>query len=374
MKEIGLYIHIPFCKSKCLYCDFNSYSDKAESMDSYVDAVLSEIDIYQQAQELKYKSVFLGGGTPTFIHYQHIIRIMDKIADRLLHNCEVTIECNPGTVTEEAMKAYKSAGINRLSIGLQAWQDKLLKGIGRVHCLDDFINTYKIARAAGFQNVSVDLMFSLPEQTQAMWEETLRNIVALDLEHVSCYSLKLEEGTKLWDLNEKGLLKLNSDEEDRQMYHLAKEILASHGLEQYEISNFAKPGKESRHNLIYWKNEEYLGIGAGSHSKLDNKRFWNTGDIDSYIRNLEDKKTPIEGEELIDKPEEMWETIFLALRLNEGLDIEEFNNKYDTDFFIQYTAALDKLINQSLVETDGKTLKLTPKGIDLSNQVFMEFM
>lgn len=374
MREIGLYVHIPFCKSKCLYCDFNSYEGCAGYEEAYADALVGEFEHYQSNYKFSYKTVFIGGGTPTFIHYELIGRLMKALKPYIKAGAEISMECNPGTVNAQSLQYYHSLGINRLSIGLQAWQNGLLKKIGRIHTVEEFIEEFGHARQAGFGNINVDLMFALPGQTLEMWQETLEKVCSLGVEHVSCYSLKLEEGTKLYDMYEKGRIVLPDEELDREMCYKAGEILKSHGLEQYEISNYSRPGMECRHNLIYWDNEEYLGIGAGSHSKLDNRRFWNVKALDAYIKAVESGKPPVEGSEAIDTGEDMWETIFLALRLNKGLDMDEFDSKYNTSFLGKYKDRIKKLIENNLVLIEGRAIKLTSKGRDLANSVFVEFM
>ncbi len=373
MKEIGLYIHIHFCKSRCLYCDFNSYSDKASMVDMYIETLMQEIELYNE-NDFKYKTVFLGGGTPTFIHYTHIGNIMKKILPKTVKDVEISIECNPGTASLESLSYYREIGINRISIGLQAWQNELLQKIGRIHNIEEFLSTYDSARKAGFENISVDLMFSLPEQSQNQWKETLQNICSLKPEHISCYSLKLEDGTVLSNMYDRGHVKLAGDEEDRLMYHTAIELLRSRGYEQYEISNFSQPSKECKHNLVYWNNQEYLGIGAGSHSKLGNKRFWNYRDIQQYIDAVSKGITPVENYEAIDKEEELWESIFLSLRLNKGIDIPSFNKRYNIKFTEKYSKILNKLVEKKLIIVSKENIKLTALGMDLSNQVFMEFI
>jgi oxygen-independent coproporphyrinogen-3 oxidase len=257
---------------------------------------------------------------------------------------------------------------------LQAWQNQLLQELGRIHEIEDFINTYNLARSIGFNNISVDLMFSLPNQSLNQWRETIGNVCQLKPDHLSCYSLKLEEGTVLNDKYQKGIINIPSDEADREMYHTAIDMLKAYGYKQYEISNFSKPNKECKHNLVYWNNEEYLGIGAGSHSKLNHKRFWNHKSIDRYIDSLINYAAPIESYEDINRDEDMWESIFLALRLNKGLDILKFQETYNVNFMEKYSEALNKLVLQKLIIIEGKNIKLTPLGMDLSNQVFMEFM
>lgn len=374
MKEIGLYIHIPFCKRKCLYCDFNSYECRENDAEAYVKALVEEIGMYRKKFNLIYKTIYIGGGTPTVINCFLIGSIIKALRSYIIPDAEISMECNPGTVTVESLKYYKSIGINRLSIGLQAWQDSLLKRIGRVHRLEEFLQTYESARKAGFDNINADLMFALPEQNMDMWEETVENICRLGVEHISCYSLKLEEGTKLYDMNEKGLIALPGEELDREMYEYAVNTFEKYGYGQYEISNFAKQGFQCEHNLVYWHNEEYIGVGAGSHSKLSDRRFWNSRAIEEYISMIESGRFPVEGEEVISQEEEMWETIFLALRLNEGLDIEKFEAKYRVSFAAKYREKISKLQNCGLLYMEGNRFKLTRKGRDLSNLVFIEFM
>ncbi len=374
MQDIGLYVHIPFCRSKCLYCDFNSYKYDESDSRSYIEALLRELDEYNKIYSFRYKTVFIGGGTPTVINYFLIGSIMEKIAPFINSGAEVTMESNPGTVTLESLRYYRSLGINRLSIGLQAWQGELLKRLGRIHGPEDFLHAFESARESGFDNINADLIFALPNQTLGMWKETLKKTADLGVDHISCYSLILEEGTGLYDQYKKGRVQLPDEETDREMYSTAIEILGSYGYGQYEISNFARKGKECRHNLIYWRNEEYLGVGAGSHSRLGSKRFWNYKDIASYIRFINEGKLPVEGSEELSPGEEMWETIFLSLRLNEGLNIIGFKTKYDIDFLEKYGDVLKRLINQGLVIIEDNSLKLTARGRDLSNSVFIEFM
>jgi oxygen-independent coproporphyrinogen III oxidase len=374
MKEVGLYIHIPFCKQKCLYCDFNSYVCNDEKIQSYIDALLKEIKMYIKEDSFICKTVFIGGGTPTFIHYKHIKAIMMEIKPYIAEDAEISMECNPGTVNQDSLNAYREMGINRLSIGLQAWQPELQKQLGRIHDTEQFILNYEQARRAGFTNISADLMFALPNQSLEMWMETVDEVARLGVEHISCYSLKVEEGTPFYKLYQQGKLQLPEDELDREMYHGAIALLKKYGLEQYEISNFAKPDYQCKHNLIYWKNKEYLGVGAGSHSKIDGVRYSNYKMLESYIEQIDRAVFPIEEKNVIDQLEDMWETIMLSLRLNIGLDILDFNHKYQVDFEKKYSNALGKLLNNGLVEISDHHLKLTSLGSDLSNSVFIEFM
>jgi len=374
MKNIGLYIHIPFCLRKCLYCDFNSYAGKNAYEDLYVEALIKELQCYLSNQEYIFRTVFIGGGTPTIINPENIAKIIGAIERNIQKDAEITIECNPGTIDKKKVEVYKSIGINRISIGLQAWQDDLLKTIGRIHKREDFIKSFNLYRSFGFDNINVDLMFSLPGQTMDMWIETLENVCDFGVEHVSCYSLIVEEGTPMHRLIESGELKPFDDDEDREMYRTAKQILEKHGLMQYEISNFSKHGFSCKHNLIYWRNEEYLGVGAGSHSKLDNWRFWNYQSLDKYIEFLKDGKLPVEDKENISLEEDLWETIILGLRLNTGIYLSEINHKYNIDFLKKYEKTITKLEHDLLIKKEGDRISLTDKGRDLSNRVFVEFM
>lgn len=374
MKEIGLYIHIPFCKQKCNYCDFNSYVCNEDKVQSYIDALITEIKMYNIKHQFKFKTVFFGGGTPTFIHYKHIEALMREIELYIAVEAEISMECNPGTVNLESLKAYKEMGINRLSIGLQAWQPELQKVLGRIHSTEQFLMNVEQARAVGFENISADLMFALPGQSLEMWLETVGRVADIGLKHVSCYSLKIEEGTPFYKLYQQNELQPTSDELDREMYHGASDLLYKRGLKQYEISNFAVPGYECKHNLIYWENEAYLGVGAGSHSKLDGVRFSNFKNIETYIEQVMHNNFPIEEKNVIEAEEDMWETIILFLRLNKGLDIKYFNHKYKVDFMSKYAEAVSRIIKNKLAEIVDGHLKLTVLGMDLSNSVFIEFL
>jgi oxygen-independent coproporphyrinogen III oxidase len=374
MKEVGLYIHIPFCKQKCSYCDFNSYVCDEDKVQSYIDALIKEIKMYNKQAQFKFKTVFFGGGTPTFIHYKHIEAVMDEIKPYIVEDAEVSMECNPGTVNLESLKEYKKMGINRLSIGLQAWQPELQKALGRIHNTEQFLTNLEQAREAGFENISADLMFALPGQSLEMWLETVERVASLGLKHISCYSLKVEEGTPFYNLYQRNELKLPEEELDREMYHSGIDLLNKKGLKQYEISNFAVPGYECKHNLIYWENKEYLGVGAGSHSKLDGVRFNNFKSIGAYIEQINNKTIPIEEKNIITVEEDMWETIILFLRLNKGLDIHYFNNKYKVDFMDKYTTAINKIVKNKLAEIVDNHLVLTALGMDISNSVFIEFL
>lgn len=382
MNNLGLYIHIPFCKAKCNYCDFNSHAGKASLMEPYFYALESEIRL--RSAELcgkpgpvpGFSTVFIGGGTPSLAEPQLINKLMNTCRQhfRLAANAEVSMESNPGTLTFEKLTGYKTSGINRLSIGLQAWQDKLLKELGRIHTREEFEENMKLARKAGFTNINVDLIFGLPGQTMNDWTETISNIISLNADHVSCYSLKIEEGTVFGNRFEAGELEEPDDELDRKMYWYAVDRLGKSGYRHYEISNFARPGFECRHNLVYWRAEEYLGLGAGAHSYLNGCRFNNVYGIEDYIDRIKKGEKLQENEQLIDKAEAMSEYMILGLRLVDGVSPKAFRARFGEEIDSVFGGQLAQLKQKQLLEQDGDRWRLTPMGLDFGNTVFMEFL
>lgn len=292
MKEIGLYVHIPFCKQKCYYCDFCSYANKLNMQEEYINSIIKEIKNIKNKEEYLIKTIYIGGGTPSIIDSNKIEKIICEIRNdfKLSKELEITIEVNPGTVTEKKLEKYKKCGINRLSIGLQSTNDKILKEIGRIHSYSDFEKTYELARKIGFKNINVDLMIGLPNQTIKDVEETLQKILEKSPEHISVYSLIIEEGTVLQKKIDNKELNLPDDNIERTMYWKVKEVLEKNKYMQYEISNFSKPSHESKHNTDCWKQKEYIGIGIAAHSYLNSTRFSNTCNIEEYIKNIENKE------------------------------------------------------------------------------------
>ncbi len=372
-KEIGVYIHIPFCKAKCYYCDFVSYPNKEELIEKYVKAVIEEIR-YKKINEYDIKTVYIGGGTPSFLDSKYIVEILNEI--NISENAEITIEINPGTVTSQKLEDYKKAGINRISIGLQSTEDNLLKQIGRIHTYEEFCFAYNMARKIGFKNINVDLMLGLPNQTLEMLNDTLDKVINLDPEHISVYSLILEENTKLYEMVEKNETFLPSDELERKMYWQVKEKLEGSGYIHYEISNFAKKGYSSKHNTDCWKQKEYIGIGAAAHSYLENKRFSNIESIEKYIENISNKEIEknIIIHEIQSKEDKENEYMILGLRKLEGISINEYKNQFGQNPIFVYKNQLEKLIRQNLLEIDGDFIKLTEKGLDFANIVWEEFI
>ena len=387
-KNVGIYVHIPFCKQKCKYCDFKSYVGKENKIKNYIKWLVYEIKGIGEGNRLDYENnlddlavidtIYIGGGTPSFIESKYIKDIMDTIKKNytLAENVEVTIEVNPGTVTEEKLLDYKNAGINRLSIGLQSCKKELLEELGRIHNYEEFENTYKLARKIGFKNINVDLMIGLPNQTIKDIEESLNRLRKLEPEHISVYSLIVEEETPLFKEIQNETLKLPSDEIEREMYWYVKKELENRGYIHYEISNFAKPGFESKHNMNCWKQQEYIGVGVAAHSYTNGVRFSNVDTIEEYISNYENGK---EEDNLIfhekqNKKSMMKEYMMLGLRKIEGIKIQDFKSKFAENPIFIYRKELEKLVKEELIEIDGDVVKLTKKGLDLANLVWEEFV
>lgn len=381
MKELGIYIHIPFCRQKCYYCDFTSYSNKIGKVEEYIKCLQKEIQI----ESVKYKeedyevtTIYIGGGTPSFIEACYIENIINTIKTnyKLNKNLEITIEMNPGTVDREKIKRYKEAGINRISIGLQTTNDNLLKQIGRIHTYEEFTNCYELAKEVGFNNINVDLMLGLPNQTLENLKESLEEIIKLNPNHISLYSLILEENTKLEKMVNEKILSLPSEDLERKMYWETKKILEINGYNHYEISNFAKKGYESKHNLNCWGQKEYLGFGVAAHSYINKKRYCNTNSIEEYIKNI--KNDDILNNrticEIQNKLEEQKEYMLLGLRKIEGIDIQEFKNKFIDNPIYIFHKELEKLVNEKLIEIDLNKIKLTSRGLDFANLVWEEFV
>lgn len=377
MSEISLYIHIPFCKSKCHYCDFNSYEGKENLIPAYINALKREICIYGEGlKEYSIGTVYIGGGTPSLLDTQYLCDLMDTCMSNfsISRNAEITIESNPGTLTRDKLFLYKDSGINRISIGLQAWQDSLLEKIGRIHKVSDFIENFELAREAGFKDINVDLIFGLPQQTFNDWVETVGNVMVLGPSHISCYSLKIEEGTLFGRMAASGDLAETDDEIDRNMYKYVIEKASENKYMHYEISNFAKPGFKCRHNLRYWYAEEYIGIGAGAHSYFKGVRFNNVYSIEDYISSIFKQEVPVENRQIIDNEESMAEYMMLGLRLTGGVEAGMFQKRYGEDMFDIFAGQVEKLVKRRLISVEGERIRLTRLGLDLANQVFMEFI
>lgn len=380
-EELGIYIHIPFCKKKCYYCDFISYCDKNELIDKYIECLKKEIINFAQKYKDVYDitTIYIGGGTPSSINEKYIKNIIDTINNNIVNIKkikEITIEVNPGTITKEKIEQYKMARINRISIGLQSTNNKLLEEIGRIHDFDEFLETYNMARKVGFKNINVDLMLGLPNQTIKDLSNSVDKIIQLNPEHISIYSLILEENTVLFNLIEQGKLILPTDEVERNMYWYIKNKLELSGYKHYEISNFTKEGYESKHNWNCWEQKQYVGFGVAAHSYLKDKRFSNIENLEQYINNIENdnlEKNYIlhENQNIYDKKKEY---MLLGLRKIDGVSIQKFKNKFDDNPIYLFRKELKKLIEEDLLEIDGDDIRLTNKGLDLANVVWEEFV
>ncbi|WP_406242272.1 radical SAM family heme chaperone HemW [Tissierella carlieri] len=377
MKELSLYIHIPFCISKCYYCDFSSFVNINHKIDDYIDSLIHELSLYKERiSEYNIKTIFIGGGTPSCINPKYINRILEFIYKnfRTTGLVEVTIEANPGTLDREKVRIYKKSGINRVSIGVQTLDDKLLESIGRVHKAKDFYRNYEILREENINNINVDLIFGLPNQTIDNVIDSLKKVIELGVEHISYYGLILEEGTRLYKSYIEGKILLPDEDMERLMYHKATEYLIEHGYDHYEISNYALPSYECKHNLVYWDVKPYLGIGLSSHSNMEGKRFSNTSDINIYIENLKKKILPIEDEEIIDKNTEIEEFCILGLRKISGIDKTQFKNRFSIEIEELYKDIINKHIKNGLILNDDNCIRLTKRGLDLSNLVEIDFL
>lgn len=409
MKELELYLHIPFCERKCAYCDFLSAPADLPVRISYIKKLQEEIAYYgAQYGEYQVSSIFFGGGTPTILEGYQLAAILETVKEyfNITTDAEITVECNPGTLTAGKAEKLVQAGFNRLSMGLQSADDRELHLLGRIHNFAQFLESYDLARKAGFQNINVDLMSALPGQTLKSWQDTLQKVTALRPEHISAYSLIIEEGTPFYErfaederIREEGGHPRLLPEEDveRQMYELTETFLHTKGYERYEISNYAKPGYECRHNCGYWTRKDYLGLGLGASSLVEHQRFQNTSDLKTY---LEQEYLPqCEGQheriaetiqlqeetgltqtghhihiETLDKKSEMEEFMFLGLRLMAGISRQQFEKKFQVTLNSVYGEGLRKLKGEQLIEEVAGYVRLTEHGIDVSNYVLAEFL
>lgn len=381
LNELGIYIHIPFCKQKCYYCDFVSYSNKCSEVKEYIESLKKEIEEFDFSN-YKVTSIYIGGGTPSYIDSIYIVEILSELKEKLKCNLiefkdiEITIEVNPGTVDTKKLNDYKKSGINRLSIGLQSTKNDILKKIGRIHTYQEFLEIYKLARETGFKNINIDLMIGIPGQKIGDLKNTLQDIIKLEPEHISVYSLIIEENTPIEKMLENGEIKLPDEDLERNMYWYVKNTLELNGYNHYEISNFAKLGKESRHNLNCWNQEEYIGFGVAAHSYLNGIRFSNTINVEEYIQHLENnrKEENIQIEESQSLEDKKNEFMMLGFRKIQGVDIARFKEKFIDNPIFLYRKNLNKLVEEGLIEVDLNHIKLTNKGIDLANLVFEEFV
>jgi oxygen-independent coproporphyrinogen-3 oxidase len=413
-KELELYIHIPFCIRKCAYCDFLSAPASQETMRRYLDALLEEIRAFEPAGRYEVSTVFFGGGTPSIFPAEWTLEILQAVRETFTicdhapaekhgksagaaeakktvlerrnkqgaeqqGSCEITIECNPGTADFEKLRYWRAMGINRLSLGLQSADNEELRCLGRIHTWEKFLETYQEARRAGFDNINIDLMSALPGQTAASWEQTLEKVLALEPEHISAYSLIVEEGTPFYERYHEDAARreageecfyLPSEEEERRMYELTAQYLRGAGMYRYEISNYAMPGYECRHNCGYWRRVDYVGFGLGASSLLDNVRYRNPEELDVYLAGDFSGRE----RETLTVEDQMSEFMFLGLRMTSGVSEQEFSDTFGVDIGTVYGKPLEQLVTQKLLTRFAGRISLTDRGCDLANLVMTEFI
>ena len=396
--QVALFVFIPFCKIKCTYCDFNAYANLARVMEPYADAVAREIERAATPTRQYAKTLYFGGGTPSIVPVAHIEKILRTCQQSfaLAPDAEITLEANPGTVDLDKLRALRTLGINRLSLGVQSFDDAMVRRLNRGHTVADALDTYDLARRAGFDNVNLDFIFGLPLQTLADWRTTLERAIALGPEHLSLYALKVEEDTGLEFQIARGKYPMPDDDLAADMYELAEEMLDAAGYEHYEISNWARKCQvgswksevggqtshfalptsivRSLHNLTYWHDEPYLGFGAGAHSYFGGERFWNVLSPVEYIQRIVRSESVVAGREEIGRELEMAETMFLGLRLNEGISFARFQKRFGEDARGRYGKQLEELQELGLIQMSDERVWLTPRGRLLSNEVFWRFL
>lgn len=394
-ETLALYVHVPFCVQKCLYCDFLSAPADEDTQTRYVQALIRELTYWQEKIQGQYEisSVFIGGGTPTVLSPRLLEQLGTAIREMLMQingdsvlelkseqdghwttDVEYTMEANPGTLTKEHVAVLKQMGVNRISLGLQSAQDHELRRLGRIHTYQDFRQSYELLRVQGFQNINIDLMADIPGQTFQTYTATLAKVVSLQPEHISSYSLIVEEGTPFYEMQQAGTLEIPSEETDRQMYEYTEEFLQRQGYERYEISNYARPPYACRHNQSYWKMEEYLGLGLGASSYFGGERTRNETDLKSYLSQKPDEH--IQTGHTLSKREKMEEYVFLGLRMMQGISLSAYQRRFEIDFHELYGDILLSLMkNGLLAESENRDrIYLTKRGIDLSNRVLAEFL
>ncbi|MBI9071705.1 MAG: radical SAM family heme chaperone HemW [Melioribacteraceae bacterium] len=376
MKETSIYIHIPFCDHKCIYCDFYSITRHDDAI-PFQKALLKEISNYAQkySKGRIIKSIFFGGGTPSLMEPDYIKQILDEIRERycVAEDAEITLETNPGTVNEDKINSFYKAGINRLSIGIQSFDEKDLKFLTRIHNRETAIDTVKQAYNSGFENISIDLIFNLPNQTKEKFLRNLNEAINLPIKHISAYSLILEQGTLLNKMVLDGKVKIADEDYDAEIYEETIRFLDGHGFKQYEVSNFAKPGYESIHNKAYWHYHDYISFGPSAHSFVDGKRWWNRKSLRAYIKDINKSGEAIVGEELPNKTEMFDEYVMLALRSN-GIDVKDFEFRFGSEWLCKNYAEFKNLESKNLLSLSGDRICLTSKGYAVCDELIMNLL
>ncbi|GEK36738.1 MULTISPECIES: radical SAM family heme chaperone HemW [Enterococcus] len=375
--KTSAYIHIPFCEHICYYCDFNKVFLEGQPVDEYVEMLLKEMKLMMEKHPIEdLETLYVGGGTPTSLSAQQLDRLLAGARDILPFRTgkEFTVEANPGDLTREKLQVMKNYGVNRLSMGVQTFDNRLLKKIGRKHTAEDVYQTMSFLEAENFSNVSIDLIYALPGQTLENYRDTLEKALALDLPHYSLYSLILENKTMFMNWVRQGRLELPDQETETQMFEETIEAMEQHGRHQYEISNFGLTGHESQHNLMYWNNDHYFGFGAGASGYLDQTRYRNKGPIQHYLRPLREGNLPILEKETLSRNNQIEEELFLGLRKKSGINKQHFYDRYQQTIESLYQSTLDTLVKDDLLVNTEERVYLTPKGTFLGNEVFEKFL
>ena len=377
--SLGIYVHIPFCVKKCNYCDFLSAPATKQVRKSYIEALIHQIEAHRgflAEGNYEVKTIYFGGGTPSLLEVEEIGAVFEslkkvfELSDTEMERMEITLEANPGTFGKDKLLAYREMGFNRISMGVQSMNNEELKLLGRVHTVEEFLDNFRLARECGFENINIDLMQSLPGQTLEGWEETLKQAIELKPEHISAYSLIIEEGTKFYEWYADKEELLPDEETERAIYYRTEELLKEAGYERYEISNYAKAGKESRHNLSYWQGVDYLGLGLGASSLINGERLVNEDELQEYLKN----PCFIKEQNPLTKQEQMEEFMFLGLRVMKGVSKQKFAEQFGITMEEVYGEVLARFVKEELLCVEEDQVSLTRKGIDVSNYVFAEFL
>lgn len=376
MQDYGLYLHVPFCKTKCYYCDFNSIAADRNIISRYLTVLPKEIERLSDKYNPQIETIYIGGGTPTILKGEELTAILNECRQKLnlSSDLEITVEANPGTLNYRKLKSIKEAGVNRVSLGVQSFHNRLLDKLGRIHKRRDIIESYNLLREVGFENISFDLMFALPGQSLDDWVNTLNEALELGPEHISAYNLKIESNTVFGQWLQEDKIKKPDKELDLAMYRKTLEILSANNYKQYEISNFSKPGYQSQHNKLYWQNKAYLALGPGAHFYDGEYRGYNLAQINEYCRLLEEGKTVVAQKEKLSRQEKIEESLILGLRLNRGISLSKFKKEFNQPVTDLYKEELDELISQNLIKLTAKQLFLTKRGRELANQVLATFL
>lgn len=371
----SLYIHIPFCETKCYYCAFNIYSIHKEQAKAYLDALQTEMSLYAPETSIL-QTVFIGGGTPSILSADSLKQLFTNIHKhfQICSNAEITVECNPGTVDSEKLSVMQEAGVNRLSFGLQSMQDETLRQLGRIHTVEEFRHSYHLSREHGFVNINIDLIFALPQQTMEDWQHTLNETISLEPEHISAYNLVMEETTPFYDWWKSGELVLPCEDTEADMFQWTIEELTSHGYNHYEICSYAKPNREAKHNLVYWNNQEYIGLGVGACGYFDGTRYTNIKCIPPYFEALSHHKKPISDSEPMTGHAEKAETLMLALRKREGICLADYEKRFGEKIDVSFGKSIEKWMDLGLFEQNKTHLRFTQRGLFLANEVFVELI